>query len=64
MSNNVKVQYIDSKERVALDLMTKIAESGAVISDSIIQVENHDKAYWLGLYAECLSTVRRTKHKS
>ncbi len=62
--SHFKAPYNDSKERIALDLMTKISENDCVTSPDASPVANaRDAAYWLDLYAQCLATVRRSKTK-
>ena len=51
VSGPINVQS-DSKERVAFELMEKID----IFSE--VRSESKDKAYWLTLYSQCLSTVR------
>lgn len=61
---HLKAPDNDSKERIALDLMTIIGENDCVTSpDAAPMVKVRDAAYWLDLYAQCLSSVRRSKTK-
>jgi len=63
--SHLKAPYNDSKERIALDLMIKIGENDCVSSpDAAPMVKVRDAVYWLDLYTQCLSTVRRRKIKS
>lgn len=52
-SNPVRIQS-ESKERVAYDLMIKIAPYE-------LEVKPHDRDYWLRLYGECLSMASGTE---
>lgn len=55
--SHFKAPYNDSKERIALDLMTQIADSDYVsASDHSPTPPIRNEAYWLDLYAKCLST--------
>lgn len=65
MSHKVKIQYIDTKERVAFDLMLKIAESESLMQPNSTPTKKiAKKKYWLALYTECLFAVRAKKQKS
>jgi hypothetical protein len=61
----LKAPYNDSKERIAFELMSKIVETNCDTSPDVSPTAHvRDAAYWLDLYGQCLSTVRRSKKKS
>ena len=74
--NNASSCTHATMERIAFDLMLKIAESDTqfqaqheVMTETNHQInpevytENKTKEYWLNLYTECLSTVKNKRKK-
>lgn len=76
MNNAINAHPLERKERIAFDLMLKIAHCDTRCmpkedsnSDSKQDSTSDDvsvtmnKEYWLSLYADCLSTVQQKKCK-
>ena len=78
MNDFINAHNMERKERIAFDLMLKIAHCNSHCAqapkpDSVdVSESNHaenpctevrDKAYWLELYSECLAVVEQKKIK-
>jgi len=72
MNDPINAHRLERKERIAFDLMLKIAHCDSHCMPKSDSNQNStgedlsvtkDKEYWLSLYADCLSTVKQKKCK-